>query len=806
MEKYVCIHGHFYQPPRENPWLEEVELEESALPFHDWNERITAECYAPNAASRILGNDRQIIAITNNYSKISFNIGPTLLLWMKKHAKDTYEAIINADEESKKRFSGHGSAIAQAFNHIIMPLANDRDIRTQVYWGLKTFESNFNRKPEGMWLPETAVDIRTLEALAEFGIKFTILAPHQAARCRVIGEQEWQNVSDAKIDPRLPYLCNLPSGKKINIFFYDGPISNDISFGGLLDNGETLANRLIGCFSDNKEAQLVNIATDGETYGHHHRYGDMALAYCLSFIESNNLAKITIYGEYLEKYPPNHEVEIIEGSSWSCVHGIEHWRSNCGCNSGLHPGWQQEWRKPLREANDWLRDTLSLLYEEKAKDIFSDPWKARDEYIRVILDRSDDNVYAFLEEQSCKKLSDEEVVNALKLLEMQRHAMLMYTSCGWFFDEISGIESTQVMKYASRAIQLASYFTNSQLESKYLSILEKAPSNIEHIGNGRKAYEIYVRPSQVDMLRVGAHYAISSIFEEKQEDIDIYCYNVQCNRFEKKRAGKLTLCAGEASFFSNITFEEKVIAFAALHMGKHNVLSGLKEHSGNGEFEDLISKMKEALKIEDISTLVQLMDDFFGTHNYTLRHLFKDQQRRVINYIFEEPLHNIIDVAFRGILESHYTTMNFLKEIGTPIPKPLERVAEVTLNADFLKLLSYDTFDLKTLKVVAEDAKRLDIPLDRDAIGLASSSLMDTFFTMLKDKPFEIEILSKINDTLDLLNELKLPLYLWRAQNVYFHLTKDAYPKVKEHLDEKDAERWTELFRRVGERLGVRVG
>jgi alpha-amylase/alpha-mannosidase (GH57 family) len=459
MNRYICIHGHFYQPPRENPWLEEIELQDSAYPYHDWNERITSECYAPNTASRILDSDNRIIDIVNNYARMSFDIGPTLLSWIKLHHPDVYRAIIEADQLSQERFSGHGSAIAQAYNHIIMPLANSRDKRTQVLWGIRDFEYRFKRKPEGMWLPETAVNLETLDILAEYGIGFTILAPRQAQRVREIGNEEWRDVNGDGINSGMPYLCRLPSGKTINLFFYDGQVAQDIAFGGLLDDGKNFAERLTGVFSDREEPQLVHIATDGESYGHHHRYGDMALACALHYIESGNLADLTNYAEYLEKYPPTHEVEIRENSSWSCAHGVERWRRDCGCNTQANPGWNQGWRAPLREAMDWLRDNLIPIYEGEMASYVQDPWQARDDYIKVILNRSARNevildgsvqsVEAFHSRHVIRELSEEEKVKVLKLLEMQRCAMLMYTSCGWFFDEISGIETVQVMRYAS---------------------------------------------------------------------------------------------------------------------------------------------------------------------------------------------------------------------------------------------------------------------------------------------------------------------------------------------------------------------
>lgn len=316
--RYICLHGHFYQPPRENPWLEAIEIQDSAYPYHDWNERITAECYAPNAASRILDGEGRIVRIVNNYSKISFNFGPTVLSWLADNAAPVYQGLLDADKKSQELFSGHGSALAQVYNHMIMPLANRRDKRTQIVWGLRDFETRFGRKPEGMWLSETAVDLDTLDLLSENGIQFTVLSPYQAHRTRRSESQPWQDARDGKVDPSMAYRLRLPSGRTISLFFYDGPISRAVAFEGLLKKGEILAGRLGQAFSDARDwPQLIHIATDGETYGHHHAHGDMALAFALEHIESLPGVDLTNYGEYLERYPPTAEADIVENSSWS---------------------------------------------------------------------------------------------------------------------------------------------------------------------------------------------------------------------------------------------------------------------------------------------------------------------------------------------------------------------------------------------------------------------------------------------------------------------------------------------------------
>ena len=503
MERYICIHGHFYQPPRENPWTDAVERQISAAPYHDWNERITAECYAPNASSPILDGDGQVIRTVNNYASMSFNFGPTLLSWMERHRHDVYQAILEADRLSREQFAGHGSALAQIYNHMIMPLANRRDKRTQTIWGITDFQRRFGRLPAGMWLPESAVDLETLEVLAEAGIKFTILAPHQACRIKEIGAGEWRDVGGGRIDSTRAYLCPLPSGRSMNIFFYDGAISRDVAFGDLLSNGENFARRLSRAFGEERGwPQIVHIATDGETYGHYRRHGDMALAYCCHTIERDHLARLTNYGGYLEKHPPAHAVEIVENSSWSCTHGVGRWRDDCGCNSGMHRGWTQGWRKPLREAMDWLRDRLAAIYEQEAAPYLRDPWEARNGYIDMMLDRSSDRVENFLHQHASRKISGPERKKLLKLLDMQKNGLLIYTSCGWFFDDIAGIEAAQVMRYAAKAMELAKEVTGSELEPEYVRILEAAPSNLH--GNGARTYALFVRPARVATSRVGA--------------------------------------------------------------------------------------------------------------------------------------------------------------------------------------------------------------------------------------------------------------------------------------------------------------
>ncbi|MDY7000433.1 MAG: DUF3536 domain-containing protein [Thermodesulfobacteriota bacterium] len=814
-KRYVCLHGHFYQPPRENPWLEEVELQQSAAPYHDWNERICAECYGPNSASRILDHDHRIIDIVNNYSRISFNFGPTLLSWMERHAPEVYAAVIEADAQGAERYGGHGTALAQVYNHMIMPLADERDKRTQVLWGLADFRQRFGREPEGMWLSETAADTPTLEALAKEGIRFTILAPNQAKAVRPLNagndEKAWEDVTGERVDPTRPYLFRLPSGGEITLFFYDGPISKDIAFGGLLDRGENLAERLAGAFSSDREHdQLVHVATDGETYGHHRRYGDMALAYALYDVERGNGVTVTVYGQYLDLHPPYHEVRIHEASSWSCVHGVERWRSDCGCNSGMHRGWHQRWRKPLREALDLVRDNLAPLYENQAGKLLRDPWEARDRYIDVLLDRSEDNVNAFLAAHAVRELSPAERQEALQLLEMQRMAMLMYTSCGWFFDELSGIETTQVMAYAARAIQLAGLATGAELENAFKRVLAGAESNIPEFGDGADIYERLVKPGRLDLLRVGAHFAIASLFESDIENIRIYCFTQDGESHKYAEAGPLRLSMGRTRIVSGVTGEADRLTYAALYLGGHNAVCGVLP-GGEGAmsgpaFAEAERAFRKGLSRGDIPELVRVLDARFPESNFTLRHLFKDEQRKVLSEIMGDVLKDM-EAVFGQAVDRNYPLISFLAELRGLMPRAFQVAAEVSLGARIREALAQSPPDTVRIKGLAETVNSWGVPLERSGIGIMASERVTAYMAEVRDVLCDTENLTFVRDLIAAVKGLPVQLNLWQAQNIYFHLAtaparKDAGPGRE--LCDAD-QKWREAFAALGEIIGVKV-
>src|SRR5712664_4523243 len=763
--RYLCVHGHFYQPPRENPYLEAVELQDSAYPYHDWNERVSSECYAPNATSRILDGEQRIVQLVNNYSRISFNFGPTLLSWIEQKAPKTYEALREADTSSRERYSGHGSAIAQAYNHMIMPLANCRDKITQVKWWIRDFEHRFGRLPEGMWLPETAVDTETLDVLAANGIKFTILAPRQAKRIRKRGSRSWQDVSGDRVDPSRAYLVQLPSKRTISVFFYDGPISQGVAFERLLDNGQRFADRLNSGFSDARQwPQLVHIATDGESYGHHHRFGEMALSYALHHIETNKLAQLTNYGEFLERHPPDHFVEIVENSSWSCIHGIERWRTNCGCNSGGHAGWTQEWRETLRTALDWLRDQLIPLYEDKAAPLLKNPWSARDYYIRVILDRSPENVGKFFACQATHALSNEEQVAALKLLEIQRYAMLMYTSCGWFFDELSGLETVQVIQYAGRAVGLAQDFVGNGLEAEFEERLAAAKSNLPEHGDGKQIYEKWVKPAFVSTAQVAGHYAISSLFESYGERTRIYCYDVSRDDYSLEAEGKQRMAVGYARFGSTITQEAATLAFGVLHLGDHNISGGVRHFDAPETYEDLKRTLAETFSKADTPAMINAITQAFPESHFSLRTLFRDEQRKIVNNVLNESLASA-SAAYREIFENHAPLIHFLNNLGIPIPAAFQSAAEIALNSQLKQAIERPELDIDGIQSSLKEAAATRVKLDVSGLEYALRTRLEKEADAFACQPADLDRAQSFRKLLEFAAILPFPVNLWEVQN-----------------------------------------
>jgi hypothetical protein len=648
---------------------------------------------------------------------------------------------------------------------------------------MRDFESRFGRRPEGMWLPETAVDTETLEILAENGIQFTILAPRQAKRIKRKGATKYEDVSGSRIDPARGYAAKLPSKKRLSLFFYDGPISQGVAFEGLLNDGKKFAERLLSGFSDSRQgAQLVHIATDGESYGHHHHYGEMALSVALDEIERGKIAKLTNYGEFLERHPPEDTVEIVDNSSWSCVHGIERWRSDCGCNSGGH-AWNQQWRAPLRAALDWLRDKLAPIYETRLKEYFRDPWASRDDYIRVILDRSEESRAAFFADHAIRALEPGEQVTALKLLEMQRHALLMYTSCGWFFDELSGLETVQVIHYAGRALRLAEECSGEVLEPEFLQHLAAAKSNLPEHGNGAQIYEKSVKPAVVDIERVAGHYAISSLFENYGDKTRIYCYEVERLRYSLEAEGKMRLATGGARFRSTITEETATFDFSILHLGDHNVTAGVRAAGAGGE--DLRAKLVAAFVQADTAEVIRLLDQIYGKQVFSLRLLFRDEQRKITNLILDDSLHSAAAV-YRTVFESQAPLIRFLNGLEIPVPNAIKSAAEIALNSQLQQYLERPDLDTDSILGLLREATTSRIVLDTTTLEYKVRRRIEKDSADFAANPTDSTAIERILKLLDLVPSLPFPVVLWEAQNLCYRPLITAFEQNGWHSGNTD--------------------
>ena len=812
---FLTIHGHFYQPPRENPWLEAIELQDSATPNHDWNERVCAQCYTPNSVSRIVDSRNKILDIVNNYAHMSFNFGPTLLSWMEEYAPLTYERIIKADIDSISEHNGHGNAIAQVYNHMIMPLANERDKQTQIIWGIKDFEYRFGRKPEGMWLAETAADDATLKALADNGIKFTILSPYQALRVKKSTDKDWQDVSWGNIDPARSYKYIIKSdpSKSINLFFYDGAISRSVAFDELLTDGNKFIKRLKDGISNTRNyPQLVHIATDGESYGHHTKFGDMALSYVLEIKAKSEGFMLTNYSEYLANYPSDYIADIKEPSSWSCFHGVGRWKEDCGCSTGGQPGWNQKWRKPLRNALDFLRDKLAVLFEnEGAKYFNDDPWNVRNKYIDVVLDRSYSTIKAFQKANFKPELSDTERVRGMELLEMQRHTMLMYTSCGWFFSEISGIETVQIIKYAARAMQLAQNFTDEDIETPFLNILDEAKSNIKEYGTGKDIYNRFIRPSVVTMKEIAALWAISSLYEEFEDEEDVYCYRVTTKNYRTVEKGNTNLVVGNIEIVSKITMQKANLVFALMQYADGDFHCAMKEFSSNEEYNELKNHLIKTFVLYPQTEIIRALDETFGKEYFTLKDIFIEERKKILQILIQDQLKKF-GSAYEEMYNQGKSSIYHMQSLGLEIPKEFKISAGYTLSHKYNELLRgstgfIDDNIIQQVMAINYEAKKIGIEIDKTE---SNKSFGRKIITNLKrlTKSFEARQADAVVELFNIIEKLELNIDITEAQNIYFnkiyHRIGDIIENSNSELSEKDIN-FINLLLTIGDKLNINV-
>ncbi len=798
LTRFVCVHGHFYQPPRENPWIDAIDPQPSAAPYHDWNARVAAECYAPNTAARILDAHGRIRHIVNNYSWMSFNVGPTLMRWLAQHDRDTYQGIIAADYEGRQRFGGHGPAIAQVYGHLIMPLATPRDRRTQVAWGVADFVHHYGRKPEGMWLAEAAVCTDSLEALAEHGIAFTILAPHQAHAIRPLTGGDWQLTQAHGIDTTRPYQVNLPSGRRIAVFFYDGGVSQSIAFQGLLNNGETLAHALLGALpATNDRPCLAHVATDGESYGHHHRHGEMALAYALHHIQQSGQAQITVYGEFLARFPPTHEVAIVEQSSWSCVHGVERWRSDCGCHTGGELGWNQAWRGPLRDALDWAHVQIESAWERQAQACFRDPWQARDAYIDIMNSPNDRTITEFLHTHGKRGVSR---FPALGLLELQRQLMQSYTSCAWFFNDASGIETIQVLRYAARALQLAEQTMEMDLTEGFHERLEAVVSN-----TGVTLAELYqtqVRPLQLHLADVCAHDALTALFLDAPPTEVIYQHHIERQQTQRWQLGDLRVALGVSQVTAILTGERQQFLYGVILAGAQILTGGISPHPHR--YDALRTQIEHAVQTHQREHIVAAMHGEIGTFDYTLRSIFKDEQRTILTAL----LQGVVDDAVRRyhtLYREHLPLMRFLQSMALPLPNELQIAAGVAMYADVLHALAATPPAIETLAHTLKAAKAAGVTLDASNLRYQFQHALKQLAHQLSPASTDAGLLQRIIAFVDIVTPYDVDI--WVLQNHYNEVWQRTYPAmhVNAQAGDRHAQAWCNAWVALGTRLNMAV-
>ena len=815
-KKYLTIHGHFYQPPRENPWIEEIEIQDSAAPNHDWNEKIAWQCYSPNGASRIVNGSNSIIEISNNYQYMSFNFGPTLLSWLEKYNPEAYQRILRADFNSRELYNGHGCAIAQVYNHIIMPLANQNDKITQVIWGLKDFQKRFNRNSEGIWLAETAVDAQTLEVLIDCGVKYTILSPYQAKCVNKIGEKNWQDVSWGTIDPSKAYRYYVEGTNKekyIDLFFYDGSISKSVAFDNLLQDGKKFSYRLNdGYVESRNSAQIINIATDGESYGHHTKFGDMALAYVLRVGAKDLGFTITNYGEFLEKHPPEYEVDIKPVSAWSCCHGVGRWMDDCGCSTGAQPHWNQKWRKPLRQALDYLRDELIKLCSIEGSKYYKGFWQARNNYIDVILNRSIENINKFFKENAKKNLNANDKVKALKLMEIQRFTQLMYTSCGWFFADISGIETTQIMKYAARAMELAGEFSKENYEKTFLSILQKAKSNIVEFGNGKDIYNRWVKPSSVGFDKITAQYAIETSFEnEKKQDAphQLYCYKIKKSNNKKYTNSNDSLYFGKIEIISDITLEKKEMSYVMLQTQDYNFYCAVKEYTCQDDFN---LERKEILKVFEKNNMIdtlQSIELYFGSKFHSLKDIPIDRRKTILENLINSRLQKTAK-TYEDLYDDLLNPISYLNDLGMDIPESFRICAKYTLISNLIEELQSittytDKHKLQKCHKIKELTDKFHIKLNNSKAKEILSSNLINLLTKLRNQT-TIKNTQELLGFFELLEKLQIETLISKAQDIFYEMFCLDFEEFFEEISKKHPKDTRKLFLNlieIGKKLNI---
>src|SRR5215213_2677464 len=771
MTTALVIHGHFYQPPRENPWTELVEREAGAAPFHDWNERIHAECYRPNAFARISDTHGRVERVVNNYARLSFNFGPTLLNWLERHQPETYARIIEADRESALRHGGHGNAIAQGYNHSILPLCNERDRRTQIRWGLADFRRRFRREAESLWLPETACDDATLAALIEEGLRYVILSPYQAEAVRPLGSDAWLNVADGRVDTTVPYRYSHPdgSGRSIAVFFYDGQIARGIAFEGLLASSQGL---LAACSRAARGgAQVINVATDGESYGHHFRWGDRCIAYALEIEAERQGLRVTNYGEFLDTHEPSDEVRLKtgpggEGTAWSCSHGLGRWTRDCGCNASAPEGWNQRWRAPLRAAFDLLRDDLAPKFEEACGELLRDPWAARDEYVELLGPGGAARREEFLSRHAARPLSDDEKIRASTLLEAQRAAMTMYTSCGWFFNDVSGLETVQTLRYAGRVVESMETLGLAPPREDFLETLSEARSNLPDRRSGADIFLRTVEHSRVTPQRVAAHVAICNLIEQEERGAECASAGYVYRRLDlrKQRHGRVTLETVRLALEEEATGRRHEFALAAMHFGEIDYSCALRPFNSTQEYEEAAARLWSHLRAASLPVLLRVAQSEFGPEEFGLEALLPQGQGHLSRTVFGKLVGRFME-EYEHLYEENRRVIERLQEIGFLPPRELRLAAELTVGQ------RRGAGDYSAAVEIARDAARYGYRIDRTSVTRVFEETVTEAARLVVTRP-DADNIRSARALIELGRELGLEANLERGQEIIYEAAR----------------------------------
>ncbi|MCL2219515.1 MAG: DUF3536 domain-containing protein [Chitinispirillia bacterium] len=779
--KYVAVHGHFYQPPRENPWLDIIEEQKSAAPYHDWNERIYDECYRPNAYSRLLDANGMIMGIHNNYLDMSYNIGPTLFTWLEQHHPVTAQKIIEADRESAARFDGHGNAVAQVFNHVIMPLASKRDKLTQIRWAKAFFRKRFGRNPAGMWLGEAAINMETVVCLIEEKVGYVILSPNQAESFRRIGDNNWNHQNQQHIDTRRPYrifpktASGEPLEGHLDVFFFDEGLSKDVSFNDVLQSSQGLGDRINKCYDEHSAAnQLVTIATDGETFGHHKPYGDMCLAHFYTHIAPKMGIRPVNFSYYLSINPPEYEVSLGdafgEGRSWSCAHGVGRWSRDCGCSTGGQPGWHQRWRGPLRDALRNLQEQVDFHFEARLATLFADPWALRDQYIEIMWEPSIARTAEFLREHSSGKYSftEEMTAEVRRLLEAQKFMQFAFTSCAWFFCEISGIETVQNMAYACRALQLGlPEDSKPPVLQAFLADLEKAPSNVNQIGNGRRLFEAQILPYYYHerlLAFTGAAQQILAV--RRHSSYEKTVYNLELKSVMSYRIDRMHYDSVAVKMESGLTGESSAWSVLICHGPETELMGWVVPakalSAGSGRPDDWISHP--------------------DSQKFTLSNLFYSS-RQDLSGFFLDRMAKDTDSRFHGWMEQNEQNLNVLTRLDYPLPaycsSPVGYILQNRWDAQIQKLERAGTEELVMTELVAIDSliQQYKSLIDKKKEALMMQNLIIRGLETLQHRP-SIKMCERLKYLLDIVDKFSVPVSKSKLEDFFFPVYDGA---IKEY-------------------------